>query len=378
MTAAVDAWAQLAGPAKVLAAARLLVEERHTGPAVTVRVDLDKTERAQVAKLLGLAWNSSGDSVKLGRLTAALTRAGDDLTALLVRLGGDLDDRPAEKARKAADAKAAVDSAYQELTDAGIPAHAVDLARERRWLERRAAPIPGRAKALARLWQALPGNGRPLPEFANQLFQDPHALDRDAELGRAAARLLAAADAPTDPAEAAKHALTGDRWRAVWAEREILCDQVSSTVLVLNLRLTGPSPAAAIATAGAGCGEPVWLTARSLRGRWHPTDAAVVVRVCENPAIVEAAANRHGAAGMPLVCIYGRPSVAAWMLLRGLAAAGTRLLATADRDKAGQQFLTELLTLTTATEWLPDANGIYEEARLDELLADLAPGRGPA
>ncbi|MET8198057.1 DUF2399 domain-containing protein [Micromonospora taraxaci] len=103
-----------------------------------------------------------------------------------------------------------------------------------------------------------------------------------------------------------------------------------------------------------------------------------MVRVCENPAIVEAAANRHGAAGMPLVCIYGRPSVAAWMLLRGLAAAGTRLLVTADRDKVGQQFLSELLTLTTATEWLPDADGIYEEARLDELLADLATGCRPA
>lgn len=372
-----DAWAQLAGPAKVLAAARLLVEERRTGHAVTVRVDLDKTERAQVARLLGLPWSSSGDPVKLGRLTAALTRAGDDLTALLVRLGSDdLNDRPADKARKAAGAKAAVDSTYQELTDAGILAHAVDLARERRWLERRAAPIAGRAKALARLWQVLPGNGRPLPEFANQLFHDPHALGRNADLGRAAARLLAAA--PTDPAEAAKHALTGDCWRAVWADREILCDHVSSTVRVLNLRLTGPSPAAAIATAGAGCGEPVLLTARSLRGRWHPTDAAVVVRVSENPAIVEAAANWHGAAGMPLVCIYGRPSVAAWMLLRGLAVAGTRLLVTADRDKAGQQFLTELLTLTTATEWLPDADGIYEEARLDELLADLATGCRPA
>ncbi|MET8198058.1 hypothetical protein [Micromonospora taraxaci] len=44
--------------------------------------------------------------MKLGRLTAALTRAGDDLTALLVRLGSDdLNDGPADKARKAAGAR---------------------------------------------------------------------------------------------------------------------------------------------------------------------------------------------------------------------------------------------------------------------------------
>jgi hypothetical protein len=73
------------------------------------------------------------------------------------------------------------------------------------------------------------------------------------------------------------------------------------------------------------------------------------------------------------VCIYGRPSSAAWTLLRGLATAGVQLRVTADRDTAGRGFLTEMLALPGATEWLPDADGLFEEARLQALIADLTP-----
>ncbi|MFI1996328.1 TIGR02679 domain-containing protein [Actinoplanes sp. NPDC020271] len=373
MSATIDQWAVRSGPAKVLAAARILVENGRTGPRVTVRVDLDRNERAQVARLLGVGWDSSGAPVTIGRLTAALAGAGDDLTQLLIRTGGPLTDIPAKKAAAAAAAKAAVDGAYQQLVDAGVPAHAVALAQERRWLDKAGQPIPGRAAALSRLWQHLPSTGRPLPEVANHLFGDPHALDRDADLGRVAARLLAAAAEPNDPAAAAADALTGEPWRSVWAAYGVLCDEVSSNVLVLNLVLQGTAAAVTIAAAAAACGEPVWLTARMLRGSWAPADPATPVRVCENPAIVSAASDVHGADSRPLICIYGRPSVGAWMLLRGLAAAGVPLLVTADRDNAGRQFLTEMLSLPTAAEWLAGVEGFYEEARLDELLQDLAP-----
>jgi uncharacterized protein (TIGR02679 family) len=367
-----DTWAKLPGPAKVLAAARLLYENGRTGPRVTVRVDLDTLQRHQVAKLLGMAWDTTGDPVRLGALDTKLKQAGTSLAGLLVTIGGPLRDRPAEKAAAAEAARTAVDDAYRQLTDAGVPTHAVSLARSRRWLDKAGLPIPGRAAALAQLWQTLPAAGRPLPELANQLFGDPHALDRDADLGRAAARLLAAAADPTNGSAAADQALTAGQWRTVWAGHGVACDEVSSTVLVLNLPLDGSSPAAVIATAAADCGEPVWLTARSLRGPVRPLSPDQAVRVCENPAIVETAAARYGSNSQPLICIYGRPSVAAWTLLHALAAAGTRLLVTADRDTAGRQFLTEMLALPTAEEWLPDADGTYEEARLEQLVGDVA------
>ncbi|SCL15092.1 TIGR02679 family protein [Micromonospora nigra] len=375
MTAATDRWAAQAGPQKVLAAVRKLLEEHRTGTGVTIRVALTEPERAQVGRILGLDWETSGRPITLGKLRAALTRAGDDLLDLLTRTGGPIVDVRGRREQAAALAAATVESAYTTLDKAGLPTHAVELARTRRWLER---PNPdlatSRAADLTRLWQTLPGTGRPLAEVANSLFADPHRLDRDTDLGRISARLLAAATAlPADAAAAADTALGAARWRQVWAEHGVSCDEVSATVLVLNLPLTGTAPATRIAAAAAGCGEPVWLTSRSLRGDWAPCPDVDRVRVCENPAVAEAAAERLGQTCLPLVCIYGRPSSAAWTLLRGLAGAGVRLLVTADRDDAGHRFLTEMLSLPGATEWLTDADGVYEEARLDALITDLTP-----
>ncbi|AEV85433.1 hypothetical protein ACWT_4413 [Actinoplanes sp. SE50] len=375
MSAATDRWAAQPGPRKVLTAVRELLQERRTGNGVIVRVELTATQRAQVARYLGVAWDTSGQPVTLGRLRAALLRAGDDLLDLLTRTGGAIEDVRGRRDEAAARAAARIDAAYTGLTTAGLPDHAVRLARKRRWLGTDPETATRRSDDLQHLWQALPGTGRPLAEIANSLYGDPHRLDRDHDLGRAAARLLAAAAAAADDdaAFAADTALTADRWRQVWSQYGIGCDEVSATVLVLNLPLIGKAPAARIAGAAAVHGEPVWLTSRSLRGDWTPGPDLTVVRVCENPAVAEAAADRLGSACLPLVCIYGRPSSAAWTLLRGLAADGVRLRVTADRDAAGRGFLTEMLALPGATEWLPDADGLYEEARLEALVADLDP-----
>ncbi|MEV1154825.1 DUF2399 domain-containing protein [Micromonospora chokoriensis] len=80
----------------------------------------------------------------------------------------------------------------------------------------------------------------------------------------------------------------------------------------------------------------VRLTARSLRRAREPRPGLHTVRVCENPVVVETAAARLGPHALPLICVYGRPSIAAWLLLEGLATAGARLLMTCDRDAAGQ------------------------------------------
>jgi hypothetical protein len=143
-------------------------------------------------------------------------------------------------------------------------------------------------------------------------------------------------------------------------------------VLAVGLALTGPGAAAALTSAAAANGEPIWLTARSLDGAW--TSSHPVVRVCENPAVIEAAADLLGPACPPLICTYGRPSQAAWVLLARLADGGTQLLVTADRDASGRQFVRELLGLPGAREWCPEAEGTFEEARLDALLRDLAEG----
>lgn len=97
--------------------------------------------------------------------------------------------------------------------------------------------------------------------------------------------------------------------------------------------------------------------------------------VCENPSVVEAAADRLGAPCPPLVCLYGRPSVAAWAVLDAVAAAGGVLRVSTDRDAAGNQIAAEVLARFGAERvvpWLAEADGVYEEERLEALLGDLA------
>jgi uncharacterized protein (TIGR02679 family) len=213
-----------------------------------------------------------------------------------------------------------------------------------------------------------------LTEVATSLFGNPHALDRDQALGRAAVRVLAAAAAVRagdDPGQAAADGvLTAGRWRQTWADAGVACDRVSATVLALNVPLVGDAAAAALSTAAAG--EPVWLTARSLAGSWSPAPGLGAVRVCENPSVVEAAADELGPDCPPLVCTYGRPSTAAYALLRGLHAAGVPLLVSGDRDAAGEQITAELLAASPGAEpWRPDLPGLYEEERLAGFLTEL-------
>ncbi len=162
MSAATDRWAAQPGPHKVLSAVRELLQDRRTGNGVTVRVELTAIERAQVARYLGVAWDTSGQPVTLGKLRTALTRTGDDLLDLLTRTGGAIDDVRGRREQAAARTAATIDAAYTSLTTTGLPDHAVQLARKRRWLGTDPDTATRRSDDLQHLWHALPGTGRPL------------------------------------------------------------------------------------------------------------------------------------------------------------------------------------------------------------------------
>ncbi|SDB93667.1 TIGR02679 family protein [Raineyella antarctica] len=252
-----------------------------------------------------------------------------------------------------------------------------------RWVLRDGQP-PQRAREVSRVVQELPREGNlPLAALAAAVFADAHALDRSRPLGRAMARFLAlraavadsisggaARDSTVAPAfEFTDPLSTPAGWRAAWASAGVTCDAVSSQVLVLNLSLVGDAPAVAIC--GACPGEPTWLTLRSLEGSFglaSPQD----VFVCENPTIVEAAAAMSGARSRTLVCTFGRPSAAAWALLRGLVPAA-RLHFRADGDVTGWSIVETFLTeFPQATTWrMPPGMTAFEEELLGDLLSDL-------
>jgi uncharacterized protein (TIGR02679 family) len=80
--------------------------------------------------------------------------------------------------------------------------------------------------------------------------------------------------------------------------------------------------------------QPAVLTLRQLRCHDGPLRAALV-RICENPVMLAAAADELGARCQPLVCVGGQPSAAGWRLLELLAVGGAEFEYHGDFDWGG-------------------------------------------
>lgn len=355
-----ERWARQPGPAKVLATARARIE-RGAANAM-LRVELTDDEREQVGRLLGIDWQVSRRPITLKALRAALTGATSTLEDLLEAVGGPLIDR---RELRAAAARSRLDE--RQAARAELAQHLPDALVE----QVAAACLPtraplARARQLARVAAELPAEVY-LPVLAAECFGDSHALDRNRSLGRAAARMAALLGGVSVPSGS----LTAQEWRDAWASVQVSCDRVSTMVLTLNLPLTGPDPVPALTGAA---GEPVWLTARLLDRAGPPDPLPDNVFVCENPSVLESAADRLGARCRPLICTFGIPSQAALMLTRMLDEAGVRLFVRADNDRAGQQIVAAVqASAPHSVPWRFDIDSpTYEEQVLPDLLADLA------
>lgn len=259
-------------------------------------------------------------------------------------------------------------------------------------------------RTLSEVIAALPAEGVGLAAFAARTCGDAHALDE----GRPLATLVfGAARALADTPDG-----SGAEWRRdAWAAVGLLVDDLSATVLSLGLPGDAATSTGRVLAAGTQAGQPVVLTLRQLvQAPPRPLPAGREVCVCENPAVVSAAADRLGAHCPPLVCTQGQPHSATLALLRLLAAAGARLYYHGDFDWGGVRIANGLLRrvpwlpwrytaadyraasatvagppLTgtpTPAEWDPalteamNAQGtrLEEEAVLDDLLGDLEAG----
>jgi uncharacterized protein (TIGR02679 family) len=364
-------WSRLPGPEKVLAAARRRLEAGHGMAGRPLRVQLTQPERDQVGRVLGITWSQSGRPVGARALAEAVSFLGADLDSLLAATGGPVRDLRAARAASRQDAANERAAAAQALTRAGVPAATADA-----WLSRRGLPAAGSGQLLelaarcAEVSRHLPGPGGPtmlLTVLAASALGEPHALDRGSPVAAGVLRLLGR----EVPASA-------ESWRTAWEEHGVVCDPVSSRVLVLNLRLRGNAACARL-TEAAGP-EPLWLTWRSLTGGFRTDDPDVYV--CENPSVLIAAADELDTRSLPLVCTNGRPSAAALRLLTGLATTGTTLHIRADDDPSGQEIVARLqVAIPGLNLWRfalrPPAIPRYEEQDLSLLLGDLDRIRPP-
>jgi uncharacterized protein (TIGR02679 family) len=388
--------------------------ERGGGAARSLTLPaLDDRERAALAGLLGWPTVPAGRvRLHLAELDAALraSRLGCGVAEALEALDGPLRDRRAERDRE----RGRNDVMWQQAQKrAGHPALAdwLDELRRRGLLARAARNSDTATDAL--LGQALelagrlPARGVLLQSLAAEATGDAHALDPGRPLAglvlRAAARLAGWSEVP--------RAAAGRR--RLWAEVGVLCDPLSSHVLVLGLRPSGAGRLARNLGEAAIEGEPLRLTLRELQPPGAGMELpAPEVFVCENPAVVAAAADRLGSRSAPLVCTEGLPSTAAAELLAGLASGGATLRVQCDFDWGGLRIgnlllagpaarpwrftaadYLRLLERTAAraplggepvdASWDPDLRpalervrtALFEEQMLDELLGDLADAR---
>lgn len=330
---------------RLLAAARRSLER--TGGRLEGRVGLTDPTDAERRVVIGLTGRhrlpgTGRLTVTLAEIDAGLRRTGGEpLAELLARTGPPLRDRPAERAAEAAGRAAALASVHSDVHGdaewfaawrAGLAADGT-LTR----LVRRGEPHV--AAQAAAVLDRLPADATPLPVLAEDVTGDPKALS-GSTLAQLVLRALALRDDVPVPSRAE------DR-RALWDSAGVVVDDLASQVLVLNLPADGDGPAAWLTDAAAR-GIPLRVTLQQLTVL-PVRPRAERVYVCENPAVLRAAAARLGPHGAPLVCSEGVPSTACWRLLE--AARDAEVLWRNDFDWAGLRITGAAVQRVRARPW---------------------------
>ncbi|MFF6912169.1 TIGR02679 family protein [Streptomyces sp. NPDC012466] len=306
--------------------------------------DPDEPQRRAVERLLGRAPRSSGSlSIRLATVDEILRRSGvspDGLAAAVVALTGPVVPHAETRRREEQaweEACAPLDILGGELARWAARIRGDGLVRRLARTPEAAGPLVEAAVRALRALPASPPTSR--AAFAARNLSGAHALDERTPL---ATLVLSGIRCLTGFPDG-----SGAQWRReAWASAGLLRDDLSSTVLTLNLRGT---PALDWM---AGAGEPAVLTLRSLTGRppvaFVPTTGTV--HICENPAVLSAAAGTFGPDCPPMVCLQGHPSAAALTLLRDLSMRGARLLYHGDFDWGGVRIAT---ALSRSVPWRP-------------------------
>jgi len=201
-------------------------------------------------------------------------------------------------------------------------------------------PAAGR-KLLAdseRVLAALPAGGTALAQLAANTLGDAHALDRGRPVATLVLRVLGQRDSV-------------DRPRDLWAGQGVLVNELAKPVATLNLTAGGTGSVAQLVHVAAASGAPLHLSLRQLTRdppRWQTRSR---IHVCENPAVLAAAADAHGVACPPMISLDGQLSAAPRMLLDQLAAQGARFCYHGDFDWGGLRIANHFFARYAAMPW---------------------------
>ncbi|MDJ0394963.1 DUF2399 domain-containing protein [Rhodococcus sp. G-MC3] len=198
----------------------------------------------------------------------------------------------------------------------------------------------------AHVLAVLPVDGMSLTELAEFAVGDTKAL-----AGGGAPRLVLDAlslregiPRPSDPVGI----------RLLWETAGVSVDALSSRVVVLNYRVSEDHTVARWLNDAAAQGIPFPLTLDMLT-RGPLTAVSDQVYVCENVAVLAAAARTLGSKSSALVCTDGQPSAALHKLLAGLPK-HTQLHWRNDFDWPGLQMTARAIARYQAHPWRMDSN----------------------
>ncbi|WP_329227202.1 TIGR02679 family protein [Streptomyces canus] len=347
------------GLARLWTAARTRLERNGLQPNGTIRLQrLTAQEREDLSLLLAKPLSTAAASIRLSDLDARLrtSAVGRGLAQTLAALGPALTDRRA--ARDAATAQRAGLWSGAEAALVTTPLASQPWAFG--WLEetRRAGTVarqdPHTAatildQAIRALATLFPGpDAQPTPavwgrgELATRTTGSAHGLDDGTLLSRLVLRGIALACRADFPADAPGR-------RALWRLASVTPDEVSSTVLTYGLRPIGATWGERTLRERADHCLETHLTLRELRALQMELPYRTRIHVCENPRVVEAAAD--AGCSEPLVCTSGSATTVVLTLLDALAAAGCAFVYHGDFDWPGIMLANRVVERYGAEPW---------------------------
>ncbi|WP_237282557.1 DUF2399 domain-containing protein [Streptomyces fodineus] len=169
-----------------------------------------------------------------------------------------------------------------------------------------------------------------------------HGLDDGTWLPRLVQRGIALAHGTEFPGDAAGR-------RALWRLVSVTPDEVSSTVLAYGLRPVGGGWREQALRERADHHAEAHLTSRDLHDLQLQLPAGTVIHICENPRVVEAAAD--AACVHALVCTSGSAATVVLALLDALAATGCRFAYHGDFDWPGIALANRIIRRYGAQPW---------------------------
>ncbi|MDP9074375.1 MAG: TIGR02679 family protein [Actinomycetota bacterium] len=181
---------------------------------------------------------------------------------------------------------------------------------------------------------------RGLSQLANRVLGDAHGLDAATPTGRLVTAALAHRKGLTGPLRSAQR-------RQLWADQGIIFDETSSTVLTLGLRPDPLGPLTEAAHRWADGATPLTIPLAAVQVERWQVSPGTTIWTCENPSVLAAAVGTSAT----VICLEGRPSLAAVLLLRGLVNSGALVRYHGDFGSGGISIANEVISNMGATPW---------------------------